>query len=83
MLVERYRKVVFDRPGDQVAIERLMDLIRQRDGPLTALSAELDATALSGGERAFAAQLLLCLPALRAWWQLPSPAHVEQPQNMS
>jgi len=63
VLIERYRKVALDRPGDQVAILRLVELFRQRDGNPNALVAELEAAALAGGERAFAAQLALAVVA--------------------
>lgn len=59
LLIERYRKLVFERPGDQVAIDRIVELVRQRDGDPSALLLEFEAAAQVGGETAFAALLAL------------------------
>jgi len=58
-LIARYQKIVLERPGDPMAIRRLTDLVRERDGHLKALKAELEALVQAGGDSAFAAQLAL------------------------
>jgi len=50
---------VAEKPGDQVAIKRLMDLYRERDGQLTALASELESTIRAGGSAAYGAGLAL------------------------
>jgi tetratricopeptide (TPR) repeat protein len=59
VLIARYEKAIIDRPGDQVAIERLMALVRERDGNLTALAAMLETKSGAGGEPAYGATLAL------------------------
>jgi tetratricopeptide (TPR) repeat protein len=58
-MVARYQKLVIERPGDQVAISRLMDLVRKRDGNLSKLLVELETLASAGGETKYAALLAL------------------------
>ncbi len=47
VLIDRYRKLIIDQPGEEVPLVRLAELMRQRDGNLDQLIEELEALAKS------------------------------------
>lgn len=57
-LIERYRRLIIEQPGEEVPLKRLAQLIRERDGSLEALfeSVAKQARQSSGAER-YAAQV--------------------------
>ncbi len=59
VLIERYSKIVIDKPGDQFALQRLAQLYRERDGNLTNLVKDFEGRAAQSGATQYAATVAL------------------------
>ncbi|MGH7269478.1 MAG: tetratricopeptide repeat protein, partial [Polyangiaceae bacterium] len=59
VLIERYTRAVLSQPGASFPIERLAQLVRERDGQLDALVKDFDARAARPGAEQYAATLAL------------------------
>ncbi len=84
ILIARYKKLVLDKPGEPTPLQRLVELVRQRDGHLQTLTQELKSHASDSGKQAYAAQLALALLAqqdgkLEFAERMLTVAHQKQP----
>lgn len=59
VLIERYKGIVLGQPGAQFPLQRLVELVRKRDGNLDKLQGEFEARAEKAGPGQYAALIVL------------------------